>query len=215
MAQQCTAKAKSTGERCRRIAVNGYTVCQVHGAGSPNKGRPGGRPIVHGRYSKRLPERLAGKYEEAARDPELLALRDEIALIDARIGELLERIDTGESETAWFKLSRKYADMMEAKSKDDVIGFGASLREIGDIIKAGDHDYYIWHEIEAALEQRRKLTESERKRLVDMQQMITSERAVLLIARIADIIRTHVQDQRTRAIISTELRTLVDIRSGE
>jgi len=105
--------------------------------------------------------------------------------------------------------------MMEAKSKDDVIGFGASLREIGDIIKAGDHDYYIWHEIEAALEQRRKLTESERKRLVDMQQMITSERAVLLIARIADIIRTHVQDQRTRAIISTELRTLVDIRSGE
>jgi len=57
---QCRAKAKSTGERCRRAAVKGYPVCRVHGAGSPTQGRPGGRPPKHGAYARHLkPEELA------------------------------------------------------------------------------------------------------------------------------------------------------------
>jgi hypothetical protein len=49
---QCTAKAKRTGERCRRYARVGYPVCIKHGAGQKDK--YGGRPPVHGRYSKFL-----------------------------------------------------------------------------------------------------------------------------------------------------------------
>ena len=49
---QCTAQAKRSGQRCLLPARPGYSVCRVHGAG---KGRKrGGRPIVHGRYSKFL-----------------------------------------------------------------------------------------------------------------------------------------------------------------
>jgi hypothetical protein len=32
---QCTARSHRTGQRCRRWATNGATVCQVHGAGAP------------------------------------------------------------------------------------------------------------------------------------------------------------------------------------
>lgn len=32
---QCKAKARSTGGRCKRTAVEGLTVCRSHGAGSP------------------------------------------------------------------------------------------------------------------------------------------------------------------------------------
>jgi hypothetical protein len=49
---QCTAKAKRTGQRCRRYARRGYKVCIKHGAGQGNK--YGGRPPTHGRYSKFL-----------------------------------------------------------------------------------------------------------------------------------------------------------------
>ena len=35
MKTQCTATAKSTGERCRRSPIAGATVCRVHGAGAP------------------------------------------------------------------------------------------------------------------------------------------------------------------------------------
>lgn len=34
MAQQCTAKAKSTGVQCARYAIEGGTTCRVHGSGS-------------------------------------------------------------------------------------------------------------------------------------------------------------------------------------
>jgi len=46
-ARYCSARAKSTGNRCRAWAVRGERVCRVHGAG-------GGRPITHGRYSTAL-----------------------------------------------------------------------------------------------------------------------------------------------------------------
>jgi hypothetical protein len=49
---QCTAKSKKSGERCRRRARAGYPVCIMHGAGKGAK--RGGRPPVHGRYSKFL-----------------------------------------------------------------------------------------------------------------------------------------------------------------
>jgi hypothetical protein len=55
---QCTATAKATGQRCRRYARAGYAVCIMHGAGKGTK--RGGRPPVHGLYSKFLrPEELA------------------------------------------------------------------------------------------------------------------------------------------------------------
>ncbi len=32
---QCTATANATGQQCRRHAINGGTVCQVHGGAAP------------------------------------------------------------------------------------------------------------------------------------------------------------------------------------
>jgi hypothetical protein len=46
VSQRCGAKARSTGEPCRRWASIGFTRCRLHG------GAPGtGRPIIHGKYS--------------------------------------------------------------------------------------------------------------------------------------------------------------------
>ncbi len=43
----CTAHSKRSGLPCKRWATPGWNVCRFHGAG-------GGRPIIHGRYSKRM-----------------------------------------------------------------------------------------------------------------------------------------------------------------
>lgn len=45
-----------------------------------------------GRYSKCLPDRLVVRYEEALNDAELTRLDDEIALVDARLQDLLDRL---------------------------------------------------------------------------------------------------------------------------
>ena len=49
---RCRATVKRTGKQCARAARHGYAVCMMHGAGTI--ARPGGRPIVHGYYSKFL-----------------------------------------------------------------------------------------------------------------------------------------------------------------
>ena len=58
---QCHATAKKTRQQCRRRARAGYPVCIVHGAGRGTK--RGGRPIVHGRYSKFLTPEEAEDFE--------------------------------------------------------------------------------------------------------------------------------------------------------
>lgn len=48
--QQCRAKAKATGERCRRQALMGATVCIVHGGAAPQvkaKARERVQALVH------------------------------------------------------------------------------------------------------------------------------------------------------------------------
>ena len=79
-ARQCTAKSKSTGNRCQNVAVTGYNVCRVHGANPNNRGgAPKGRPkppgsggpppkghfngYKHGAYSARLPPEDVPLYE--------------------------------------------------------------------------------------------------------------------------------------------------------
>lgn len=55
--QRCKAKSKRSGDRCRNYAVNGWSVCRMHGArGGPNTAK--GLTICkmaalkHGHYSK-------------------------------------------------------------------------------------------------------------------------------------------------------------------
>jgi hypothetical protein len=74
--------------------------CRMHGGATPVG--PALPQFRHGRYSKYLPERLAERYQASLEDSELLGLRDELGLVDARIADLLERVGF---EAAWPELS--------------------------------------------------------------------------------------------------------------
>lgn len=213
---QCTAKAKSTGERCRRRAVTGYTVCQVHGAGSPLQGRPGGRPIearTGGRYSKYLPARLVSRFEEMTRDAELLAMRDDIALVDARIADLMARVDTGEAGKWWSEMRASYGALSDALRRKDNESIAIALRDLNVTINKGNSDYASWNEITGLLEQRRKLVESEQKRVLAAQHTLRLDEAARLMAALTSAVREHVTDPVTLGRIEQEfirLSTLPD-----
>lgn len=209
---QCKATVRKTGEQCRRNAVTGKTVCQVHGAGSPYKGRPGGGVMTQGgRYSKYLPARLAGRYEESSKDGELLALREEVSLVDSRLAELLHRLDTNEAGHWWKELKRIHLEYLDAERKAEIPLMRFWLIEWGRVINSGLTDYALWEEIQGILEQRRRLVESERKRLVEMSQVITSERAMLLISALVSVVQDHVTDPKVIAAISADVGKLITI----
>ena len=112
---QCTAKSKRTGKQCKGWSVPGRTVCYQHGGATP---RGMALPQTKtGRYSRDLPTRLAARYQESLSDPDLLALREEIALIDARLGDLLKRVDSGESGVLWDLLQKTYREFVMARNQ--------------------------------------------------------------------------------------------------
>lgn len=197
---RCGAKTRG-GQPCRQHAMaNGR--CRMHGGASPSGlAHPN---TTHGRYSKHVPTRMLANYEQAQQDPDLLNLREEIALLDARLSDLLRRVDSGESGRLWKDL-RTAAKAYRSGDEDQQM---QSLLDMLALIDRGYMDTQAWGEISSLLEQRRKLVESERKRLVEMQQMMTMSQAQLLIARLYDVVTQHVSDRTTLAAIGAGLQAL-------
>jgi len=181
--------------------------CRIHGGKS--LAGPASPSYKHGRYSRYLPSHLVERYQEAITDPELLALRDEIALVDVRLAALLQRIDTGETTSLWSKLLAIHIQMQQALAGEDDEVFQNAFQALGATIECGGREDDTWIAINRQLEQRRKLVESERKRLVEMQQMITAEQAMILLTAVVDVIRQNVTDRDTLASISTGIKQLV------
>ncbi len=209
---QCNAKSKQSGQQCKRHAVVGGTKCNMHG-GATLSGIAS-PTFKHGRYSKHLPLRLAGRYGEALRDPQLLELRDEVALIGTRLGELVEHLGSGESLRHWQAVQTAHSDIAAAIRTSDLALLRAGLSALAAAVEAGMDDYATWREIVELTEARRKLVESEHKRLVAMQQMITSEQAMILLAVITDTVRKYVSDPTALAAISAEFRALTVTESS-
>ena len=77
---RCGAKTRS-GKPCKRAHAKDYKRCRLHG------GAPGsGRPITHGRYSKRFRQmapQMTQLINECMEDPQLLDLKRPVAIIQA------------------------------------------------------------------------------------------------------------------------------------
>jgi len=164
-----------------------------------------------------LPARLQSRYEEAMQDPELLDLKSEIALTDGRIGDLLNRISSGESSKIWNDLNNARKGYTKAAQRGDSEAAKEHLQELLQLAGRGHADFAIWGDINNQIKQRQMLVESERKRLVQMQQMVTAEQATVLINAIAHSIRSVVVEHcdrdtagRVLTAIAADLARLLD-----
>src|SRR3954451_14863589 len=97
---------------------------------------PRGRALPqtkHGRYSKDLPTRLLATYSAAQADTELLSLRDDVALLDARLADVLARVDTGESSALWLDLGATLKAFQQASAAGDTAKMREHLTTLTDL----------------------------------------------------------------------------------
>lgn len=202
----CGAKTRAGGQ-CRRAPMaNGR--CNLHGGKSlAGLAHPNATSL---RYSKVLPERLLLRYQTAAADRELLVLREEIALVDARIEDLIRRVETGESGELWRLLQQTMAEAV----KKPLATPETTLALVMELVDRGVADYQAWDEVSRAIEQRRRLAESERKRLVEAQQIITIEQSMALLGAVVEVVRDNIHDRKTLATISEGIRRLMARNAG-
>jgi hypothetical protein len=199
---------KRDGQRCRNAVRKGWTVCHYHGAGRPSK--PGGMTLSQtstGRHSKHLPDRLLEKYRKYILDPESLSMAAEIALIDSRIAERLEMLDSSDVKNAWMKVRQAYAILQRKTVSDDDLIDVVGLME--ESLAAKQADENVWQEVLVFVEQRRKIAETERRRIVDAQQTMTYQEANMLVAFLMNSVMEHVQDPEIRRAISEDMKRVM------
>ena len=205
---QCKAMSKRSGERCRKHSSKGLNVCAMHG-GKSLRGVDS-MTFKTGRYSKYLPDRLVERYEEALNDVELMRLDDEIALVDAKLQDVLEQLPAeSEGPGARQQLRDAHQRLEQAIAREDANATHAGVVMLGEAIASGRDECAAWGMILELIEQRRKLVDTERRRMLDEDQFISVERLMILVAALTDIIRRNVASREERAAVSNEIRCLV------
>lgn len=203
--------SKQTGLPCRRRCVPGRNACKFHG-GNTLKGiaHPN---YKHGKYAKDpypdLPDRLREGYEAAQNDPDLLALRNELALLRTRLNDLLARVDSGESGQLWKTLLDKKRELLAAQRSTDTAAQSQLINDILRLIDRGHLDYAAWREVGQVIEQYRKVAEAEHKRVMAIGAMIKAEEALELARALLEAVRIAVPDRSQRAEVQRQFDLIV------
>lgn len=134
-----------------------------------------------GRHQRTLPVSFLRRYEEAMNDPNLIELRSEISLLDVRIHELIEHVKEGENTRFWTELHTVWTKFMHAIRTNDTQKQNELLLILNQIVINGASEREAWQDITSLVEKRRKLVETETRRLVQANQMITVEQAMYLL----------------------------------
>lgn len=194
----CGAKNRSGG-RCKNPGTGAGGRCKFHGGATPVG--PASPAWVHGRRSKFMKGELAKRYAAALSDPNLVGLRDEIALVDVRISQLVEAWGTHPS-TAVVRRIRERLDAFKAcgvKGEGAVGAARLALQALEDDINAAEQAAANWDELRDTVEQRRKLVESEIKRAQVVGEFVTAQQALSLFERLIHEIKRVVPDPAVTA----------------
>lgn len=189
---QCNAKAKSTGQRCKREAVPGSEKCYYHG-GASRRGIAS-PSFKNGKHSKYLPTRMQERYHEALADNDLLNLSAEIAILDARLADLLQTADNGATGELYTDLLETVENLGVAIRTGNSAGFSHWLAEQRRLLEAAQHDHKAWNEAQSVIQQRRALVESERKRRVQAEQTLQVNEALAFADALLLSVREVISD---------------------
>lgn len=197
------------GTPCQSRPIKTRARCKFHGGRVP---RGVDSPHYRGKaWSKDLPTRLADKVRAGLENPDLISMREELALIDARMSELVERLVTNEDGDAWFEVSRIAARIR--KVVDDQPGnwfdeLEECLQELAACLNAHTSDVQTWSEIQQTLEQRRKIADTERKREEFEADAVTRNQWATFLTSVQTAIMEEVTDTHSRARLAARIATL-------
>jgi hypothetical protein len=193
----CGAKRSSWDDdfkRCSRYGNldNDNYRCQQHGGTTP---RGLASPhFQHGGYSQYLPDNLGDRMDEFMADPNIASMRKELALLGTRLSSKLEEIDKGPSRDIWDQLEEAVDTLEAARNRGDGDGVSVALDRIVGLVREGADEQEVWEDVFEIVEQRRKLAETENKRMKQSSNTLTVEEARMLVEFITGTV-TDILDQ--------------------
>lgn len=224
---KCLAKAKSTGKKCGKPAILPTTKCRFHGGLSlRGPASPRYKDGTNSQLALALPKHMRATFEAIGKRDDLVHLRGEISLLEAREVQLLQNLQGGGSTEFWKKIRklRAYHERLQTDleslragpgkwPQEDIVAAQAEIdtvtAEILGMIDQGAHDADVWREILEAVEMRRRLSDTERRRLEMLQAFLTPEQALAFASHLVSIVRDVVDDRRQLSAIVARVQQLL------
>lgn len=188
--------------------------CRLHGGATP---RGIASPHYKGKgQSQDIPTRLIPRYVASLNDPHMTSLAKEVALIDARRGELLALLDSGESGAIWDALGGYANDLEDARLAGQVaarIGdsdaqakaaerLASSLNDVISTIRRGATERGRWLELYDNMERRRRMIDTMRRQRKDVMQFVTGAQLIMAFDEVTNLIRENVDDKQALTAIA-------------
>jgi hypothetical protein len=145
------------------------------------------------------------RVEDGLNDTNLISLGEDVALMDALISEECENLGEDKPAELWKKARTLFAIYdggkdSEAEGLRDALTAYYALKET---LESGNGVYERIGRIMAYTEQKRKLSESELKRLVAAKQFVTVQELTIFVARLQTLISETVKEPSERAKLAT------------
>lgn len=163
----------------------GHSTALQSGVNNPN--------FSSGRHSAVLKEGspIAELYEKARTNPDLLAMTDHLALLEARMQEVLGKsMDNPVPE--WREFVEAVGELEEAFVKGDMKATQVAVTTLHRMVDAGQKWDTTWHQVVDLMDNIRKLADTEVKRKKDLGMMIPIERVMALMAAVGHSVKARV-----------------------
>lgn len=174
-------------------------------------------------YDGSLPTGLARHYRSARLNPALVALTEQIALVDGKVFELFEKAASGESPEAWSHVLEFSQDMRKAidafnDARKRLSGpeMTAAMTQLDQLVgqlqelaTKGVGDGKLWRTITDQIHLRKKLVDSEVRRQKASHDVLTKNRALALIGFMTQSVLRHVKDVDAKRGILSDLRLVM------
>lgn len=204
--QMCRQPPTSTNGRCEENGHGGYTnttkmIGKWNGIDATNAGRLSA-------YSAAMLPSLRGAYDQLVSDPDFLAMVGEIGLLGARNVILLQQMDEFDPLTVERELRTNLAQLKSSVESglhpQRALGFINEMQHIMDIARDNSKR---WSELKDNIGIMARLSDTERKRLVEAQHTITKAEVEMLL----EVARTGIQtsiNNSGRQILQTIMRLM-------
>lgn len=150
------------------------------------------------RYQGCIPRDLRRAYEKAVTDETLLCLRDDFALLEARLMQLLETMDK-QPQPSWPAIFAAIDRAEQSGSVEELRELARNQASAQIVLDAA------WAEVRGIIQERSKIASAEVRRLESLHQMLTKEQALRFVARLVAVVTKHVADQGTLMAIKHDM----------
>jgi len=207
---ECGATTRM-GRTCKQPRMaNGR--CKMHGGKTP---RGIASPnLKTGMYSKDLPSRLLSRVEAVLHDPALLSVRNDIALMQAEIGDRLSRIKQGEAEPDFEQILGMAERISRDWQKWDWTRMNAELASLKEAIGGEIAQDRAMREVRDLIQEKARLIAQENRLLESRDHSMPIEQVMLLIRALTTAMRRTIRDPDLLTAVDAEFRRITSNGEG-